>query len=206
MLKKIGVIGYGSFAREVICNIKHPFDIFFYNDYKNINLEQIEKLHNCKCYDINNFNYKKYKALITITDGNERKRITDNLSSYTEYESYIDKNAIIMDKNNIQIGKGSIICAGTILTTNINLGNFTQLNLLTTIGHDSIMGNYCTTAPSVNISGNCIIGNNVYFGNNSSVKQKIKITDNVVIGLNCGVVKNILTEGVYLGTPAIKLR
>ena len=206
MLKKIGIIGYGAFARDILCNINQPFDIFFYNNYKDIKLEEIEKKYNCKCYDISKFDHKTYKALITIVDGNERKQITDELSDQTEFISYIDKHAILMDQNNIQIGKGSIICAGTILTTNVKLGNFTQLNLLTTVGHDTVMGDYCTTAPSVNISGNCVIGNNVYFGNNSSVKQKITITDDVVIGLNSGVVKKILIKGTYVGTPAIKLK
>jgi sugar O-acyltransferase (sialic acid O-acetyltransferase NeuD family) len=206
MFKKIGVIGYGAFSREFLCNVKQPFDIFFYNNYKNFELEEIEKYYNCNCFDISKFDYNKYKALITIVDCDERKQITDDLSNKTEYVSYIDKHAILMDPNNIQIGKGSIICAGTILTTNIKLGDFTQLNILTTIGHDAVMGNYCTTAPSVNISGNCVIGNNVYFGNNSSVKEKITITDDVIIGLNSGVVKNISIKGTYIGTPAIKIK
>jgi sugar O-acyltransferase (sialic acid O-acetyltransferase NeuD family) len=204
MFKKIGLIGYGSFGREIICNIK-SFDIFFFGNH-NVNLNEIEKKYKCKCYDISKFDSLKYKALITITDGNERKDIIHSLPKKTEYYTYIDKHAILMDKNNIHIREGSIICAGTILTTNIKLGKFTQINLSTTIGHDTEMGDFCTTAPGVNISGNCKIGNNVYFGTNSSVKPKIQITDNVIIGLNSGVVKNITESGIYIGTPSIKLK
>jgi sugar O-acyltransferase (sialic acid O-acetyltransferase NeuD family) len=203
-MKKIAVIGYGAFAREIICNFKYPFDIFFYGNYK-FNLETIEKKHNCKCYDLNLFDKHKYSALVTITDGNERKNIVLDMPKNTSYYTYIDKNAILMDKQTIKIGEGSIICAGTILTTNLVFGNFTQLNLLTTVGHDTIVGNFCTTGPSVNISGNCNIGNNVYFGSNCTIKQKINIVDNVTIGLGSSVVKDIIEPGVYIGSPVKKL-
>jgi sugar O-acyltransferase (sialic acid O-acetyltransferase NeuD family) len=206
MFKKIGLIGYGSFGREILCNIHKSFDIFFFGNYNNINLNEIEQKYNCNCYDISKFDFFKYKALITITNGDERKDIINYLPKKTEYYTYIDENAILMDKNNINIGEGSIICAGTILTTNLKLGKFTQLNLSTTIGHDTELGNFCTTAPGVNISGNCKIGNNVYFGTNSSIKPNIKIVDNVIIGLNSGVVKNISESGIYIGTPSIKFK
>ena len=203
-MKKIGIIGYGSFGREIICNINKPFDIFLFGKH-NLNIDKIEKLFKCKCYNISKFDYLKYKALVTISNGDERKNIISSLSNKTEYYTYIDKHAIIMDNKNIKIGYGSIICAGSILTTNITLGNFTQLNLSTNIGHDTTLGNYCTTAPNVSISGNCTIGNNVYFGSNSCIKQNIKIVDNVIIGLNSGVVKNIDNSGTYIGTPSKKI-
>jgi UDP-3-O-[3-hydroxymyristoyl] glucosamine N-acyltransferase len=62
------------------------------------------------------------------------------------------------------------------------------------------------TSPGSIISGNCNIGKHVYFGTNSSVREKIKICDNVTIGLNSGVVKDIKDEGIYVGTPAKKIK
>ena len=32
-MKKIAVIGYGAFARDIMCNIDYPLDIFFYGNY-----------------------------------------------------------------------------------------------------------------------------------------------------------------------------
>jgi UDP-3-O-[3-hydroxymyristoyl] glucosamine N-acyltransferase len=103
------------------------------------------------------------------------------------------------------IGEGSIICPNTILTTNIKIGNHTHLNLGSTIGHDTITGDFFTTAPGVKISGNCIIGDRVYFGTNSSVRERITICDDVTIGLNGGVVKNINEPGTYVGVPVKKI-
>jgi sugar O-acyltransferase (sialic acid O-acetyltransferase NeuD family) len=202
-MKSLAVIGYGSFTKEIIRLIKTEYSIFLYNMSNMSNIEQIEKDNNCKCFDITDFNPYRYKALITISNNNDRKSIVKDLPSKTEFFTLISENAIIGNKN--VIGEGSIICDGVILTTNIKLGKFNQINLNTTIGHDTVMGDYCTTAPGVNISGNCKIGENVYFGTNSSVKEKIIIHNNVILGLNAGVLKNITEEGVYIGTPATKM-
>jgi sugar O-acyltransferase (sialic acid O-acetyltransferase NeuD family) len=211
-IKKIGVIGFGSFTKEIICNIKTPFDIFVTSDYynkinnnNNNNIESIKQKYNCSLFELNNFDSKKYEALITIVDNKLKTEILNDLPKNTTYYKYIDKRSIIMD-NNIKLGEGVIICANSILTTNIVLGNFSQINLNTTIGHDTICGDNFTTAPGVNISGNCIIGKNVYIGTNSSIKENIKITDNVIIGMNTGIIKNIDMSGTYVGTPIIKIK
>jgi sugar O-acyltransferase (sialic acid O-acetyltransferase NeuD family) len=205
MTKKIGIIGFGSFTREIICNIKNNFDIFVSKSFiPNIeNIENIEKYYNCKFYELEKFDYKKYLALVTISDLELRHEIVNNLHFETQYYTYIDKNSHIMDTNN-KIGKGSIICSGSILTTNISLGNFVHCNINTTIGHDTKIGNFSTISPGVNISGNCNINDFVYIGTNSSIKENVSICKNVIIGLNSGVVKNINNPGIYVGTPAIE--
>ena len=95
-----------------------------------------------------------------------------------------------------------VICAGCILTTNIKIGDHAHLNLNTTIGHDCTIENYFTTAPGVNVSGNCNISDYVYIGTNASLRQKLTICSNVTIGLNAGVVKDIKEPGTYVGVPA----
>jgi len=207
-MKKIGIIGFSSFTREIICNLKKKFDIFISDDYYNknefsSNIPNIKKKYNCNIYKISNFNTVTYDALITISNIDLRKNIINDMPKNTSYYTYIDKSARIMDKNCI-IGKGSIICAGAVLTSNIKIGNFSHININTVIGHDTIIGPYFTSAPGTIVSGNCVIGESVYCGTNSSIREKIKICDNVVLGLNAGVVKNITIEGVYTGTPCKK--
>ena len=206
MAKKIGIIGFGSFTREIICNIKTNFDIFVSKKYITSieNIENIERINNCKFYELEKFDYKKYSALVTIADIKLRNEIVKDMPIKTEYYTYIDKNVHNMDKNN-KIGKGSIICSGSILTTNISLGNFVHCNINTTIGHDTNIGNFCNISPGVNISGKCNINDFIYIGTNASIKENISICENVVIGLNSGVVKNIIDPGIYIGNPSKKI-
>jgi sugar O-acyltransferase (sialic acid O-acetyltransferase NeuD family) len=157
-------------------------------------------------YSLEDINIEKYKILIAIGDSQIRKKIVNELPINTEYFTYIDKKAILMDKNNIKIGEGSIICAGSILTTNIKIGKFNHINLNTTIGHDAELGDYITTTPGVHISGETKIGNNSYFGCGSVIRNKISICDNVIIGMNGVITKDIKEEGTYIGIPIRKLK
>lgn len=198
MLKEKVIIGAGGFAREIRAHMGNKDIKFYVSDrYYNENNDNI--------YPISSFDSNNQIAIIGIGDPKDKKIFIDQLPENTEYWSFISPKAIILD-DNIEIGEGSFICAGVIITTNVKIGKHVQLNLLTTVGHDTIIGDYFTSGPSVNISGNVEIDDFVYIGTNSAVKEKIKITDNVIIGMNCGVVSNITESGVYIGTPQKKIR
>lgn len=194
---KYALIGAGGFAREIRAAMQTPDIQFFVND-------EYEDLDN-NILGLSKFNPKEYMVAVAIGDPIVRHNIVQSLPKETKYFTFIDPTAQIHD-DNVQVGEGSIICAGTIITTNVKLGKHTHLNLLTTIGHDTQIGDYFTTAPGAKISGNCNIKDRVYFGTNSSVKQKVDICDDVTIGLNAGVVKNITESGVYIGIPAKKIK
>jgi sugar O-acyltransferase (sialic acid O-acetyltransferase NeuD family) len=190
------IIGAGGFAREVKKQMKDDNVKFFVDDEF-----WVENKDNI--YKISELDSSKHQVIVAIGNPLDRYKIIKKLPSNIEFFTFIHESVMILS-NDIEIGEGSIICAGCILTTNIKIGKHSHLNLHSTIGHDTVVGDYFTTAPGVKISGNCIIGNRVYFGTNSSVREKITICDDVTIGLNGGVVKHITNSGVYGGVP-IKL-
>jgi len=196
---KKAIIGYGGFGREVrgLLLDNNPNEIvhFFVDD------EYVDNNTN----PISSLNINEYEVVIAIGNPNLREQIYKKLPKNTKYFTVIHKSVQILDSN-VEIGEGSIICPNTILTTNIKIGKHTHLNLGSTVGHDTLIGDFFTTAPGVKISGNCIIGNRVYFGTNSSVREKITICDDVIIGLNGGVVKNINEPGTYVGVPVKKIK
>lgn len=56
------------------------------------------------------------------------------------------------------------------------------------------------------IWGKIEIGNNVYIGVNSIIMPNVKITNNVIIGAGSIVTKSILEDGVYVGSPAKRIK
>ena len=80
------------------------------------------------------------------------------------FPTLVHPSVIFGDKESIKIGQGSIVCAGCILTTDINIKDFVTLNLQCTVGHDTVIGNYSSFMPSVNISGEVDIKEGVYVG------------------------------------------
>lgn len=195
MIEK-AIIGAGGFGREIQAAMNIPDVKFFVDD-------EYEDLDN-NIFGLSKLNPKKYSVVVAIADPIARQNIINSLPPETQYFTFIDPSAQIHG-NDVQIGEGSIICAGTIITTNVKIGKHSHLNLLTTIGHDTQIGDYFTTAPGTKISGNCTIKDRVYFGTSSSVRQKVDICSDVTIGMNAGVVKDITESGVYIGTPAKKL-
>ena len=103
----------------------------------------------------------------------------------------------------IQVGEGTVICAGSILTTNIKLGRHVQINLDCTIGHDVFMDDYATLAPGVHVSGCVHIGKRAYIGTgaviiNGTQDKPLVIGDDVIVGAGSCVTKSI-TYGVWGG-------
>ena len=207
--KKICIIGTGGHGRETLtCLIDgisttelkiEEIAVFMVNDefYEKSEIMGVPVIKDSE------FNAENYKVVVAIGDPKTRKKVIEKLPPETEFTTIIHPNVVISDW--VEIGEGSIITAGTILTCNIKIGKHAHLNLHTTIGHNCIIGDYFTTAPGINISGNCEFGDCVYFGTNSSIRQGIKICDNVTIGMGGIVLKNINEEGVYIGNPVKKL-
>jgi sugar O-acyltransferase (sialic acid O-acetyltransferase NeuD family) len=110
----------------------------------------------------------------------------------------------------VEIGEGSVICAGNILTTNIILGRHVQINLDCTIGHDVVMGDYATLGPGVHVSGCVHIGKRAYIGTGAVIihgtqDQPLVIGDDVIIGAGACVTKSI-HNGTWGGVPARPLK
>ena len=145
-------------------------------------------------------NSNRHLVTIAIANSEIRQKIVHQLPKDIDFITLVHPNAVISKW--VKIGEGAIICAGSIITCDIEIGKHSQLNLNTTIGHDCVIGDFFTTAPNVNISGNCTFKNHVYFGTSSSIKQGLSIVENVIIGMGAIVTKNITESGVYIGNPA----
>ncbi len=207
--KKICIFGTGGFAREVFCCLIDSWAVKSIPTKENVVfMEDDDRLTQTEVMGIpvlpkSKFDIKKYDLIIGVGDPKIRKKIVEEFPTGTTYATIIHPSVVKSDW--VEVGAGSIITAGCILTCNIKIGKHAQLNLLTTIGHDCVIGDFFTTAPAANISGVCTFGDCVYFGTNTSVKQGITICDEVTIGMGGVVVKPITEPGVYIGNPVIKM-
>lgn len=196
---KKAIIGAGGFAKEVYWSLslmERIGTIFFVDDkyYDGSNLT----------LPLSKFDPKEYEVVVAVGEPKDRFDIVNRLPKDTKYFTHIHPSVQILGED-IEIGEGSIICAGTIITTNVKIGKHSHLNLQTTIGHDCEIGSYFTTAPGAKISGNCKIYDCVYVGTNASIKQKLSIHSLTTIGSNAAVVKHIEESGIYVGIPAKKI-
>ncbi len=146
------------------------------------------------------FNYNMFEVVVAIGYSAERKNVVDSLPPDTKFTTVIHPAAYV--SKNAQIGKGTIVSPGVVVSCDVKLGEHTQLNWHSSVGHDSVAGNFFTAAPGARIGGRCKIGQNVFFGSNSTIRERIEVCDNVIFGMGTVIVNDITEPGVYIGCPA----
>lgn len=203
----IAIVGSGGFAREVLCLIQdinqqtHEYEILGFID------GSIPKGQLINGYPIigsdDDYVNEKIAVVFAFGDPHLKEKVSNKYKNgNVTFPTLIHPSVLIGDKKFVEYGNGCIICAGNILTTNIKLGDFVTLNLMCTVGHDTVIGNYSSFMPSVNISGEVILGNNVYCGTGAKIINQTIIGKNTIVGAGAVVTKNLPVDCTAVGVPA----
>ncbi len=122
-----------------------------------------------------------------------------------KFPNLIHPNAV-GDWENIEMNKGNVITAGNIFTTDIKIGSFNIFNLNGTVGHDTKIGNYNVFNPTYNISGGVTINEQTLLGTGVQILQNLSVVSDTIIGAGALLTKSIEEHGVYVGSPAKKIK
>lgn len=107
-----------------------------------------------------------------------------------------------LDRQSCEVGQGAILCAGTIATVNVRVGDFAMVNLACTLGHEAILGEACVLNPTVNVSGGVEIGAEALVGTGAQILQYVKLGDSAVVGAGAVVTKDVKAGTTVVGIPA----
>lgn len=144
-------------------------------------------------------------AICAIGAAKTRKIVIEKMrASNVKFATLIDPSVLISKK--VEIGEGTIICANSIITVDIKIGEHVIINLDCTIGHDDIIDNFVTIYPSVNVSGNVHLGECAELGTGMQIIQGKKVAPNTIIGAGSVVVRDCVESGTYVGSPAKKIK
>lgn len=141
-------------------------------------------------------------VVVAIGSAKTRRSIVEKLSRYDglHFATLIDPSVILSDR--VRIGEGCMICAGTILTVDISIGNHVIINLDCTLGHDDVLEDYVTLYPSVNVSGCVTVGQETELGTGMQIIQGIRIGGQSILGAGTVVIKDIPQSCTAVGNPA----
>jgi len=207
-MKKIVVYGSGGFAREVVHlieDINEQEEIWEVLGYVDDNAANHGELIN-DLPVLGGVDWIKEQDSIAVAMGigspNAKKAIAKKLSelSNVTYPNLIHPSVKFSRFNSI--GRGNVICEGSILTTNIDIKEFVTINLNCTIGHDTIVGSYTTILPNASVSGSVVFEERVDFGTNATIIQGIKVGEGTVVGAGAVVVKDLPANCTAVGMPA----
>lgn len=200
-MKNIVIVGKGGFAHEVewlIERINQKRPTWNFKGFIDKDTSKDEVFGNDEF--LLNFENEIYVA-IGIGSSDIREKIYNlyKQNSNLKFPNLIDPSVLHSDK--VQFGEGNIVCAGTILTVNINIGNCNIFNLNCTVGHDTIIDDFVTVNPNVNISGNVHISRGCNIGTGTQIIQGMYIGEKTVIGAGAVVNKELPGNCVAVGIP-----
>jgi sugar O-acyltransferase (sialic acid O-acetyltransferase NeuD family) len=205
---KIAIVGAGGFGREVkmlidqINAVNKQYDIIgFYDDAKPKN-QVINGLP--VLGTIEDINTISEETAVVLGLGNPiyKSKAISIISNPNIFYPTLIHPSVIIGNDEVNIEKGTVICAGTIITCNIKIKSFVTINLACTIGHDSILNDFVSLMPSVNISGECAIQEGVYIGTGAKIINQLEIGKNTVIGAGAVVSKSLPENCTAVGIPA----
>ena len=208
MTKDILIYGGGGFAREVAWLVENCAGYVFRGFVDDDETLYSQLLNGYAVMSLDTASKEYPEAAIVPGIGSPQTRnsimqkaITAGFGTETIIHPRIEKSDLIT------VGAGTVICAGCILTVNITIGKYVQLNLDCTIGHDVILEDYATLAPGVHVSGWVHIKKQAYIGTgaviiNGTQDRPIIIGENSVVGAGACVTKSVAANTTVVGIPA----
>lgn len=200
--RPIALIGAGGHARETLLLLRQSgidrdqIAGFFVNAshwtdelVDGMPLKQVEDLDS-----------SQHQVVVAVGDSAIRCRIVSQLAQDTYYPSVVHPTALVGE--DAILPSGVIVHAGCIVTCNVKIGRHVQLNRSTNVGHDSILGDFVTTAPGAIVSGNCRIGDGSYLGAMSCIRERQIVGGNCMVGMGAVVVTDVPAGSTFVGNPA----
>jgi len=153
---------------------------------------------------INFYKTLQEKCYFLVTIGNPYGKARQEISNalielgLVSY-SCISEKSVVYSTN---IGNGIQIHPGSIIMTNVTIGDYCILNTLSLVEHDCILENGVEIGPSATVAGEVYIEENTWIGAGAVILDKLHIGKNVIVGAGAVVTKDIPDSVVVVGNPA----
>lgn len=146
-------------------------------------------------------------VLVCIGETCIKKLVLEKLKINTKikYPNFI-ADGVKYNSEYIHMGIGNIIYYNTVITVNVQIGDFNYINSSCSLSHDVELGDLVTLAPSCTLAGDVKVGNGTYIGMGSVIREGLSIGEASVVGMGSVVVKEIDGNTVAYGNPCEVVR
>jgi sugar O-acyltransferase (sialic acid O-acetyltransferase NeuD family) len=103
---------------------------------------------------------------------------------------------------NSEIGEGSYVAAGAIVTVNVRIGCFVTVNMHCQAAHDAAVAELATLHPGARLAGGVIVATGAEIGTNAVVLPGVSIGEWAVLGAGCVANRSLAGGQTYVGLPA----
>lgn len=200
----IGASGHGKVVAEIAQVIGYD-DIQFYDD-------RADKLVSSYPFPVKGtvaqlLEQKSWNGSVFLAIGNNNVRQQLHLQ-FTQLGfrlATLIHPAAIVSPSAI-LGEGSVAMAGAVVNAASVIGKGCILNTGCSVDHDCTLGDFVHVSPGTHLAGNVFVGNQSWLGIGSAVVQGLNICEQVQLGANTTVVADIKDAGLYVGSPAKRIK
>lgn len=143
-------------------------------------------------------------AIIALGDNKKRKEIATYLDRYCKWITVSHPKAII--HGSVDIGKGTVICAGAVIQPDTVIGDHVIINTGATVDHECRIEDFVHIAPGVHLAGNVSIKNGTFLGLGVVVIPGKTVGEGAVVGAGSVVIDDIPPFTKVAGVPARPIR
>lgn len=203
------VVGGGGFAREVIWlarEARQPFDVIGVLDDADASqgrtLSDVPVLGRVADW----VRHPQARFVVGIGAPRTRRAVVQKMLSLGRPSFATLVHRSVQHSAYIEFGAGSMVTAGCILTTQIQIHEHVIVNIGSTVGHDTVIEDFVTIAPIVAVSGNVHLQAGAEVGTGSSLKQGVRIGRGAMVGMGSVVTKDVDDADLVMGAPARSAR
>jgi UDP-perosamine 4-acetyltransferase len=103
-------------------------------------------------------------------------------------------------------GEGAVVMDGAVINSGAAIGLGVIVNTNSTVEHDVVLGDWVHVAPGATLSGGVTVGRFSMIGAGATVIEGTKIAARIVVGAGATVVHDLTEPGVYVGSPARRIK
>jgi sugar O-acyltransferase (sialic acid O-acetyltransferase NeuD family) len=202
----IGAKGFAKEVLEVVYSSNDFSDIAFYDD---VTPDLPKKL------------FDRFKVLTTLKEADTYFKTIDNRFTigigdpvlrrkmYYQFSklggvfSSTISPKVDIGQFDVEIGAGSNLLAGVILSNGVKIGQGSLLYYNAIVTHDVVLGDFVQISPGATLLGRCSVGSYSFIGSNAVILPDVVIGENVVVGAGAVVTKNIPDNTLVYGVPAV---
>ena len=150
------------------------------------------------------------RCAVTVSDPGARRRLVQRMADagaafllMSRFESAVSPTA--------KVGEGTLVGLMNNIGPATVIGNHVQIMTMDSIGHDCSIGDFVTICPSVSISGQVIVEDDVFLGVgcsiiNGTTRRPLRVGRGAKIAAGAVVMRSVPANATVAGNPARELR
>ena len=140
---------------------------------------------------------------IVVAIGDNRRREDVSLALMREGERVVTARHLHTSvAREVEVGDGSMLSAGSIITPCARLGRGVILNTNASVDHDSSLGAFAHVSAGATVGARVTIGDRTLIGVGAAVMSGRRVGSDVVVGAGAVVVHDVPDGVVVMGVPA----